>query len=148
MDSDVEFRIAIFGGRELSKFDRPISRLHRHPELIERAAWTPLGIDPGEPTSGPAMVTAHHRAIRVLQSSGDRPCSARTDHPEVDFAQPDHLRRRAADEHLVRQVELIARDRLDGHLVTEVGGKMNQRGPGDPGEDVSLPRGANSPRYD
>src|SRR6516162_8396660 len=62
----------------------------------------------GEPRGRARMQPSHCRMVGLLQSPRDRTGPARADRTEVDLAQPDHLRRSSAHEHLIRSVELVA----------------------------------------
>src|SRR5437016_2622747 len=88
-----------------------------------------------EPLRGARMLASHRRVIRPLQRARDRRPVAVPDGAEVDLAQADHLRRGPGDEDLVRDVELVPRERLLHHLVAEIAGERHDRLAGDPFQD-------------
>src|SRR5687767_2138811 len=69
--------------------------------------------EPSRRALGVAAFSAHRLEVELLDLLRDRAHLAFADLPAVDFANRRDLRRRAGEERLLRDVELVARDVAD-----------------------------------
>ena len=71
----------------------------------------------------------------LLQAAGNRPHLAAANGAEIDLTHRNQLGGCAADEDLIRNIELIPRDGLFEHLEPLIAGQGNGSIPGDPFQD-------------
>src|SRR5258706_4145648 len=114
---------------------RPRSRPATRGALSGSASAALDGLDVRAPPLRPRMLPAHGRVVLALEAPRDRACRAGSDRAEVDLAERDALGGRAADEDLVRGVELVARDRRFDDVEPEVSRERDERVTRDPFED-------------
>src|SRR3989442_2810486 len=87
-----------------------------------------------EPGAVALLAPANHGEEEVLQAARDRSRRAVADAPVVELADRRHLGRRAGEERLVRQVDLVAREALLARRETQVGEQPEDRVSGDAAE--------------
>src|SRR2546426_6748722 len=91
-------------------------------------------LDVREPGAVALLAAAHDREEDILQAAGDRPRRAVADAPVVELADRRHLGRRAREERLVREVDLVAREALLARRDAHVDEQAEDRVAGDAAE--------------